>query len=252
MLNTPPSPLAICVQPYIIEKIVLDEENTGKGLTGRIVFAYPAARAGTRKAKSDTPPLNKKYDKAIFYALKKMIAMQDAKTIMLSNEADAYAEEYFAIPERRIEDGLEKAKSWNGKAFGLSVRIAALFHAFQCCEDDKEPADIPISLEIMQNAIKVTECLAEHAYKVFAGEDERNNDAVYLLRRIRRYGQRQIAKQKMWQGVKSKFRVMEKLNEILTFLEERGYIRMENVSTGGRPAEVIKVNPTILGDKPVY
>jgi len=88
------------------------------------------------------------------------------------------------------------------------------------------------------------------SYKVFAGEDERNNDAIYLLRRITKYGQRQVAKQKMWQGTKSKFRTMERLNEILNFLEERGYLRVEKNSTGGRPADYIKVNPAVLGDRP--
>ena len=250
ILKSPALSLAVCVQPYIIVNVLLDEENTGKGLTGRIIFAYPTARAGSRKAKSDTPPVNKQYNKTIFYALKKTVAMQDTKTITLSDEADAYAEQYFYTPEKRIEDGLENAMSWNGKAFGLSIRIAALFHAFQCCEDGTEPAEIPIGVDTMRNAEKVTECLAVHAEKVFAGEDQRNNDALYLLRRIKRHGQREIKKQKMWRGVQSRFRVAEKLDDILGFLQERGYLRIEKLSTGGRPAELIKVNPAVLGDTP--
>ena len=249
-LHSPAISMAICVQPYVIHKIVMDDENTGKGLTGRIVFAYPAARAGTRKAISDTQPIHKKYDSVIFYTLEKIIAMDETKTLILSDEAKKYAEEYFNISEKRIEDGLEKAKSWNGKAFGLFIRIAGLFHAFQCYEDEQEPAKIPINEATARNAAIVTECLAEHSYKVFAGEDERNNDAIYLLRRITKYGQRQVAKQKMWQGTKSKFRTMERLNEILNFLEERGYLRVEKNSTGGRPADYIKVNPALLGDRP--
>ena len=249
-LHSPAISMAICVQPYVIHKIVMDDENTGKGLTGRIVFAYPAARAGTRKAISDTQPIYTKYNDTIFYMLKKVIAMEKSKTLKLSDEAKKYAVEYFDTPEKRIEDGLEKAKSWNGKAFGLFIRIAGLFHAFQCYEDEQEPAKIPISEATARNAALVTECLAEHSYKVFAGEDERNNDAIYLLRRITKYGQRQVAKQKMWQGTKSKFRTMERLNEILNFLEERGYLRVEKNSTGGRPADYIKVNPALLGDRP--
>jgi uncharacterized cupin superfamily protein len=176
--------------------------------------------------------------------------MKESKTIKLSDEADAYAESYFYTPEKRIEDGLESAMSWNGKAFGLSIRIAALFHAFQCCENEKEPAEIPISVETMQNAVKVTECLAVHAEKVFAG-DNQHNDALYLLRRIKRYGQKEIQKRKMWRGVASRFRNTEKLDEILHFLEGRGYLRLEKNSTGGRPAEIIKVNPAFLNEKPV-
>jgi len=252
VLQSPALSMSICVQPFIIDNVLLDEENTGKGLTGRIIFAYPAARAGTRKAISDTPPIHKTYDKAIFYALQKTIAMEETKTIIFSNEAAKYAEEYFYIPETRIEDGFDRAKSWNGKTFGLSIRIAALFHAFQCFEDGKEPDEIPISIQTMKNAAEVTECLAIHAEKVFAGDDQRTNNTLYLIKRIKRYGQQQIAKQKMWQGVKSKFRATERLDEILQYMEERGYIRIEKVSTGGRPADYIKVNPALLDENSKY
>jgi len=252
ILQSPALSMAVCVQPYIIHNILMDDENTGKGLTGRIVYAYPTARAGTRKAKSENPPANKQYDKAIYYALKKTVAMDETQTIALSDEADTYAESYFYIPEKRIDDGLEKSISWNGKAFGLSIRIAALFHAFQNCEDGTEPADHTINIDTMKRAAEVTECLAVHAEKVFTGEDERNNNALYLLRRIKRYGQRNITKTKMWHGVKARFKTVDSLNELLQFLEERGYIKIEKQPTGGRPAEVIKVNPVFLDNAPMY
>jgi hypothetical protein len=248
IMRSPALSMAVCLQPYVVTSL-LDEENTGKGLTGRIVFAYPTARAGTRKAKVTTPPSYKEYDKSIYYALKKTIEITEPKTITLSDEADKYAEEYFYTPEKRIEDGLQNAVSWNGKAFGLSIRIAALFHAFQCCEDGKEPAEIPVSLETMQNAVKVTECLTVHAEKVFAGDDQKNNDALHLLRKIKRYGQREIQKRKMWRGVQTRFREIVKLDEILQFLEGRGYLRVEKSNTSGRPAEVIKINPAFLDEQ---
>ena len=170
----------------------------------------------------------------------------------LQNYPLKYQQKYFEfyIPEKRIEDGLERAKSWNGKAFGLSIRIAALFHAFECVEDGKEPAETTISLDVMKNTAKIAECLAVHAQKVFAGDDQRNDDAMYLLNRIKRYGQRQITKRKMWQGVKSRFRIVDRLNEILQFLEEHGYIKIDKTATGGRPAECINVNPAFLNDVP--
>jgi len=249
ILHSPALSLAICVQPYIITNVLVDDENNGKGLTGRIIFAFPEMRAGTRKAKSNVKPLNEPYNSIIYYAFKKTVNMEEPKTIKLSDEADAYAESYFYTPEKRIEDGLESAMSWNGKAFGLSIRIAALFHAFQCCENKTEPAEIPISVETMQNAVKVTECLAVHAEKVFVG-DNQHNDALYLLRRIKRHGQKEIKKQKIWRAVMSRFRKAERLDEILQFLEGRGYLRVEKNATGGRPAETIKINPALFDEKP--
>jgi hypothetical protein len=243
--------MAVCLQPFLISTL-LDEENTGKGLNGRIVFAYPAPRAGTRKAKSTTPAIYKKYDKAIFYTLEKILEITEPKTIKLSDEADKYAENYFYTPEKRIDDGLQNAISWNGKAFGLSIRIAALFHAFQCYEDNQEPADIPISAETMKNAAEVVECLAAHAEKVFAGENEQTSNAFYLLRRMKRYGQHTIPKTKIWQGVKKRLRHATTLNDTLSYLEERGYVKIERSQTGGRPSETIKVNPAFLNDNLIY
>jgi len=251
ILRSPALSMAICLQPYIV-KTLLDEENTGKGLTGRIVFAYPAARAGTRKAKTETPPDKEQYNKVILAALEKTVAMDKEKTIRLSDKADKFAEEYFYTPEKRIEDGLQNAMSWNGKAFGLSIRIAALFHAFQCYENETEPADIPIDRDTMQNAAKVAECLAAHAEKVFAGEDEKNNNALYLVRRIKRYGQKKITKTKMWGGVKRRFTTADNLNDVLQLLEEKGYVKVEKQSTGGRPAEVIRFNPALFDKALMY
>ena len=87
-----------------------------------------------------------------------------------------------------------------------------------------------------------------HTHKVFAGESKDASDAFYLLRRIKRYGQRQVMKQKMWQGIKTRFKDAQRLDEILKLLEERGYLRIEKVATGGRPAECIKINPLVFGD----
>ena len=50
----------------------------------------------------------------------------------------------------------------------------------------------------------------------------------------------------MWQGVKSKLCVMERLDEILNFLEERGYLRIKKVSCATK-FEVLK-NQTKFDD----
>jgi len=99
--------------------------------------------------------------------------------------------------------------------------------------------------------LQCTECLAVHAEKVFAGENEINNNALYLLRRIKRFGQKEVQKRKMWRGVQTRLRNIEKLNDILHFLEGRGYLKVEKSSTGGRPAELIKINPAFLDDTTV-
>jgi hypothetical protein len=248
-IKSPALSLAICVQPFIVYNVLLDEENTAKGLTGRIVYSYPTPRAGSREVVSEIKPTDKEYNKAIFYALQKTTAMTDTKKILLSDKADEFARKYFYTPEKRIEDRQENAQAWHGKAFGLSIRIAGLFHAFQCCENDTEPADSAIDVETMEKAATVTECLSIHAEKVFAGNDEKSTAALYLIGRIKKYGKAQVTKRKMWQSIRKKFGTVEYLDEILKFLQERSYIKVEKVSTGGRPSEVIRINPLLLNGK---
>jgi hypothetical protein len=143
----------------------------------------------------------------------------------------------------RIARGLARAKSWNGKAFGLATRIAALFHAFECMEKDLDPASVPIPLDIVINAAKLTDVLAVHVEKVFADNNEKMNDAQYLLKRIQAMGVSETSKQDLWQGTRGRFKKTEHLDEALKSLEDNGYIIKETNRTKGRPRDTIKVNP---------
>jgi hypothetical protein len=128
-LQNPALSLSISVQPYIIENVVLDDENTGRGLTARLLFAYCDEKAGTRGAISQ--PLNpetvRRYNDAIQKCLSKTIGddilvksdYSTTQIIRLSDEARKIAVAYFDTCEKRILDGLENAKGWNGKTNGL-------------------------------------------------------------------------------------------------------------------------------------
>jgi hypothetical protein len=140
---------------------------------------------------------------------------------------------------------LERAKGWNGKAFGLAIRIAGLFHSFECLERGADPTETPIPLYIMENAAKLTEVLAMHAEKVFTGSDRKNNLALYLHKRLLGLlgTNSEINKQELYQKSKRRFENAEAFDEALGTLETNGYIRMEQRQTKGRPLTVIKVNP---------
>jgi hypothetical protein len=255
-LENPALSLCISVQPFVIESVVLDEENTGRGLTARLVFAYCDEKAGTRSAVSQ--PMNQdvfdRYENAIQRCLSRTINNDiilesdyySVNTVKLSDEARAFAIAYFDICEQRIRDGLENAKGWNGKCFGLAIRIAGLFHAFDCIEHEREPVDVPIPLAVMKNAATLTDVLSAHAEKVYAGSDRRNNDALYLLKKLRKLSgaDSEIGKQEVWQKTKGKFSGAEALDEALATLEDNGYIRIEQrKGKMGRAVSVVVMNP---------
>jgi hypothetical protein len=256
-LENPALSLCISVQPYVVENAILDDENTGRGLTARLMFACCNERAGSRGAISRTmdSDIVERYESAIEKCLLQTINSDivqennnsSIKTVTLSDEARSIAISYFDTCEKRILDGLENAKGWNGKCFGLAIRIAGLFHSFDCMERDSDPSEVAIPYEIMRNAAILTEVLAKHAEKVFTGSDRKNNHALYLLKKLLGIigTSSEINKQEVWQRVKGKFATAEIFDEVLKTLEDNSYIRVEQVKTKGRPLVVIKLNPFV-------
>jgi hypothetical protein len=255
VLENPALSMIIAVQPYVVENCVLDEENNGRGLTARFIYACCEERAGTRQAVSvplDTA-IVAAYENAVKKCLERTITepgvmdtdyRASVRHMTLSEQAREFAIQYFTVCESRILDGLERAKGWNGKCFGLAIRIAGLFHAFACMERGKEPEYIPIPLETMQNAATVAECLAIHAEKVFIGNDRKFGAARHLLKILGAFrGNSEINKQEVWQKVKRRYQTMEALDEALKTLEENNYIKQDTQQTKGRPKTVIFLNP---------
>ena len=181
-LDNPALSLAVAVQPFIVETVILEESNNGRGLTARLVYAVCAERAGSRSAIGGALPdeLTERFESAVTRCLSRTVTRcpagetPAARLIHLSDEAREQAIGYFNAAERRIADGLERAKAWNGKAFGLLMRIAGVFHAFECMETGNDPAATPLPGTTMTAAALVTECLAAHAQQVFSGSDKKN------------------------------------------------------------------------------
>jgi hypothetical protein len=254
VLDNPALSLSISCQPYVLENYLLGEEADGRGLTARFVYAYCDEKAGNRKAVSCPMPQEviSAFEDAIKNCLSKTIKPDNflegndyatVSIIHLSEEAREYAIRYFDVTEKRIIDGLERAKGWNGKSFGLAMRIAGVFHSFECIENNTDPSEIPISLSTMENASKVVDVLAIHAEKVFAGSDKNNNNALYLWKRIAALGADMFNKQDLWQKARRRFSTADSFDDALKMLEENKYIKVEMRQTKGRPLTSIKVNP---------
>jgi hypothetical protein len=251
-LASPALSLMVAVQPFVVENTILEEENNGRGLTARLVYAVCDERAGSRKAVGGalTGELTRDFEQAIVRCLNKTIIpgppgeAPEARLIRLSEDAREVAIVYFNAAEKRIADGLERAKAWNGKAFGLMVRIAGLFHAFECVQRGDDPADVPLPDTTMTAANIVADCLAAHAQKVFSGSDKGTSDARYLLRRLKEMGS-EFNKQELWGKVRARFAKSAGFDDALRVLEESGYIRIESIPTAGRPMVKILVNPAV-------
>jgi cytolysin (calcineurin-like family phosphatase) len=114
-------------------------------------------------------------------------------------------------------------------------------------ERGADPADSPIPLGAMCYAAEITEVLAVHAEKAFTGTDRRNNDALYLLKKLMPIAgaNSEVGKQELYQKAKQRFDSVEGFDGALQTLDDNGYIRIRQKKTKGRPLTAIAVNPLI-------
>ena len=119
------------------------------------------------------------------------------------------------------------------------ARIAALLHL------SSFPVDVPVSAETMAAATGIAEFLGAHAEAAYQamGADESMEGAKYLWQRISDKGDPEISKRDLYNACKGKFKRVEQMDPALHTLIEMGYVRVVDVSTGGRPTQKIKVNP---------
>ena len=64
-----------------------------------------------------------------------------------------------------------------------------------------------------------------------------------MLKRILSSGEKRLSKREIHRSAKGHFRRVEDMDPALKLLTEMGYIRSIKEETGGRPTEVIQINP---------
>jgi hypothetical protein len=138
-------------------------------------------------------------------------------------------------------------KRWCGKAYGQFIRIAGLFHCFECIETDKNPEEYGVSELNAKCAACICDSLYIHAQKVFSSADKINSDAVYLIEKLKIKMREQnsscFSKRELIRLTHGRFKTAEELTPALELLADYGYITTNFLSTGGRPANLIEVNP---------
>ena len=243
-MNSIPNPrltMLLTIQPEVLSGLMGNTTFRGRGLCGRFLYAMCKSKVGHREI-SPAPVLDRV--RAEYRAfVRRILSSQWSGTIRLSPEADKIRREYQGYIEKKLGDEWECMRDWGGKVTGAMVRIAALMHA---AEVHGNPAETPISPEVMAGATSIAEFLSAHAVAAYQimGANEGIADAKYLLRRIKGIGKPEISKNELIQATRGKFKKSENMDPALSILEERGYIRRVVISEGrGRPKEIIEVNP---------
>lgn len=232
--------MMLTIQPDVLHGLMDNATFRGRGLCGRFLYAMCKSKVGRREISPEPVPDTVKAEYRRF--VRHILADNGRGVIRLSPEADRVRKDYAAYIEQKLGNEWECMRDWGGKLVGATVRIAALMHA---AEVQGNPADIPISPEVMEGAVKIAEFLGVHAMAAYQmmGADESTEDARYLWRRIEGTGKDQLTKNEVIQLTRGKFQKAEDMEPALQTLVDMGYIRRETQKTAGRPREMIILNP---------
>lgn len=200
-------------------------------------------------------PIDEKVRKEFHDLIDELLECQTwehAKIIYLSDEADKLGEEFFNEIETTLYSEYEEMEDWIGKLYGQTMRIAGILHVVKY---RLGAAEVKVEADTMKSAIEIGRYYLEHAKAVFllSGmyDPPEVKNAKYILKRIDSTGLTQISKKMVFDLCRKKegFETTESEN-FVTGLEElrrRGYIKIDkDKSTGGRPTEMIVLNPLYL------
>ena len=249
--NYIPSPhltMILAAQLQVLQSFIGNETFRGRGLCGRFLYVVCRSKMGYRNPAA--PPVRMETKEAYHAFIHQLFSDDRHGTIVLEEKAQTILYDYMTVIERRLVNEWVHMQDWGGKLAGTTLRIAGLIHATKI-ENERNPCEIPLSESTLNSAIQISECLGIHA--MIAYQEAHINTAVteaqYLLKRIKALGVNEISKRDLFQACASYFKTTSAMESPLTVLEKMGYIRITKQETGGRPSEIITVNPNIIGAK---
>ena len=236
--------IILSVQPDVLEGVMGNNTMRDRGLCGRFAYVVPKSKMGYRN--STPPPIDNNIKEEYTSFIQKALTDDcSSDTLKLSEAADQQRITFQdKVEEQLREDGkLYSLRDWGGKLVGKAMRIAGLLH---CADNNDSPSEIPIAAETVAAAIKIAECLTQHAIVAYSsGGSGTDSEAQYLLRRLTSTGKESLTKKEVFELARGKFKTAEALKRPLAELEARNYIRQEKQSSGkaGRPTENVIINP---------
>lgn len=229
-------------QPSVVADLFADTQKAGRGLLSRILFVKCPSRVGSRKATSK--PLNERIAANYSNLCYGMLSSQSNGNLIYDDGGfDVYASFFDEIEPQLTPDvgELSFMADWAGKLHGNMTRFAGLIHCINAFEQGCNPLDTAISAEEAKGAVELARYYLAHAKVVYAeqAEPEGVTNAGYLWGKLK--NAESVGKRKLIRKTHGKQDF--NLDESLSNLIERGYVRVDCTQTGGRPSETVIVNP---------
>ncbi len=257
-LDAPCLTIGLAPQPAVLRGLTGKPGFRGRGLLARFLYFLPASRLGYRTLKTDPVPehIKQAWENTIsrLLSIEPRLDENDRMTpyiIKLTAEALGEWAEFGQAVEMEMRPGgrFEQITDWAGKLPGAAARIAGLFH---CIENPGAPWADPVTAETMIQALNLSAAYADHALVAFGlmGGDPALEGAKKIWRWVETGRHQRFTKRDCFQALRGVFARVKEIDEPLSVLVERNHLRSETIKTGGskggRPSEVITVNPEII------
>ena len=251
IIDRPHLTVGISPQPDVLAALRDKPEFRGRGLLARFLYGLPASFLGYRKLEPNPVPLG--VESHYRSKIRQLIEFVPGSALHLRFSDEAYLEwkgfQRAIEPEFRDTGRLHYLTDWGSKLAGAAARIAGVYH--MVLQVGRAEIEERISISTVQSALNLAAALISHAQCVFAlmERDPNLENAKKLATWIVQRGQPSFSVRECFRAHQERFKRVDALLPVLSLLEQHGYIRRIQQSSGGgrRPSDLCEVNPGVLG-----
>lgn len=245
--------LCLMVQPQVIRDLGNAPGFVTRGGAARLLTCFPVDNLGHRRIDVTPVPLElaEGWSEMITTIVKRRPSLQEGAYVPWSLSLDIDASQVFRDyrvlhePKMASEGALSDIRDWGGKQCGAVLRIAGLLHVTA----HTIPESVPISADTVRRAITIMEYFEQHArilYRQLRGHGG-HGAAQQVLKVIRNLAAEEghVTRADVRKAMRGRtaFARAADLDAPLALLEEYGWIRVMKLETGGRPSDLILLNP---------
>lgn len=265
-LKEPLLSVLIYLQPVVIEQVMENTEFVGRGLPARFLYMWPRSMIGRRKYNVESIPEWRKDDLYnVVNRLLKIPIPEKPVVVELDSQASKLSERFFyEVDQDILKAPSPEMRAWLGKLHGNMLRIALVLH---CIKHLEEFGSHEVDAVTMGSAIEIARYFREQTRIVYSrsglNDPPEVKDAKYILSKIDSTGKMEMTLRDLHILCRNKDGMERKEGMIpsINCLIKHGYIRVEKVSLksqntqntkhtkltkGGRPSEMIYVNPEYI------
>lgn len=246
--------LLLMVQPYIVDKIMADEELRSRGLNARFLYCMPKTRVGNRNT-AEAKPIDPLVDAAYYNTVRSLFQahVEDVAEPAVLTMTERAQEQFFIYEagiEKRLKGDLQNLQDWGNKLSGALLRIAGILHVVKHRET---AVHVPIETETIDAAYALAMYFCEYARMVFNvnGMDLKFQTCVKILQAIQKDTMNGFSLYEFHRTHRMGFDKWEDMEVYMNILEDYGYVSGSEVGTT-RSTYRYTVHPLVFEEEAIW